>query len=544
MKLFRRVLVVEDDVKFWKSRIPRLLPDTDWQIQFVSTVDKAKQTFQDDCNFDLLIVDYQLNSGTGQEFLEFVRKIDVNIPILIFSDEPSNKTFDIRDVETYKTLPFIDKNNCLANPEKAAAIIKAEYEKYMAVMCTPQIQSEYGQLRTVLVHTPFEEMEQIEPNDPWYLIDSRPALHLAQEQHIGFIKAIKENSLRPIVLDIGLLLYDVLKSLKGWELQQVVENILFSHGFQILTKRCAKYNLELSPLLREKVDEICSNDPQTITKVLLCGLNIADLLGEDAEHPMRKQRDCQIIAPVPNLYFMRDPGFVLGESFVLSRMYWNVRRREPSILHTVLNYHPFFKNAKSQAIDWNLDSGEEFFIEGGDVMAISPNNYAIALSERTSRQAVRKVAFELLKRGAERIFQPTIPVKRAFIHLDTVCSIVGPDYVVAHPEAVKAYANTLCWTHKTFESNDEPESINTDFIRVLQNHFNKKIIEVTDPSEQFDDAVNVLMIKPDTAVAYDRNPKANKALRKHGIQVIEFSGSDLVVGRGGARCMTMPIRRD
>lgn len=544
MRFSRRVLVVEDDVKFWEYRIQRLLPDVDWLVEFATTVEEAKQTFQDNCDFDLLIVDYQLKSGTGREFLDFVRKIDENIPIFLFSDEPTQKTFDIRDINTYKTLPFLDKNNCLANPQKVAAIIKAEYEKYMAVMCTPHIQSEYGQLRTVLVHTPSEEMEQIEPNDPWYLIDSRPALHLAQSQHAGFIRAIKENCLRPIVLDIGLLLYDVLKSLKGLELRQVVENILFSHEFQTLTNRFAKHNLELSPLLREQIDEICSYEPKIITKAVLCGLNIADLLGKDAEHPMRKQRDCQIVAPVPNLYFMRDPGFVLGESLVLSKMYWAVRRREPSILRAVLNYHPFMKNAKSKAIDWDLDLGEEFFIEGGDVMALAPNNYVIALSERTSRQAVKRVASSLLKRGAERIFQPTIPVKRAFIHLDTVCSVVGQDHVAVHPDAVKAYANTLCWTHKTLESGDEPESLKMDFISVLQNQFNKNIIEVTDASEQFDDAVNVLMITPNTAVVYDRNPKANKALRKHGIQVIEFSGSDLVVGRGGARCMTMPIRRD
>ncbi len=544
MRFSRRVLVVEDDVKFWESRIPALLPDIDWQVKFAATVEQAEQIFREQWDFDLLIVDYQLGSRTGQEFLEFARKIDRNIPILLFSDQRFGNTFDIRDIDTYKTLPFIDKSDCLTLPEKTAAKIKESYEKYMVMMCTPQIQSEYGQLRTVLVHTPSDEIDYIEPNDPWYLIDSRPALHLAQQQHIGLIRAIKENSLRPIVLDIGLLLYDVIKSLQGEVLRQVVENILFDREFQTLTNRFAKHNLELSPLLRVHVEEICSSDPKTITNKLMCGLNIADFLGKDAEHPMRKQRDWQIVAPVANLYFMRDPGFVLGESLVLSRMYWPVRRREPSILRTVINYHPFMKNVKSQAIDWDLNSGEEFFIEGGDVMVIAPNNFAIALSERTSRQAVRRVAAELLDRGAERVFQPTIPVKRAFIHLDTVCSVVGTDHVVVHSEAVSAYADTLCWNDKTFKSGDEPESLKMDFISVLHNQFNKNIIEISDPSEQFDDAVNVFTINPHTAVTYDRNPKANKALRENGIHVVEFSGSDLVVGRGGARCMTMPIRRD
>ncbi|KST65205.1 arginine deiminase family protein [Mastigocoleus testarum] len=540
----RHALVVEDNAAFWESRFPKLLPDADWVITFATTIEEAKQKFWDDCNFDLIISGYQIGSKSGREFLTFARQIDQNIPIFLLFDPASSKNFDFGDTETYRALALINKSNCLTNPDKVRAKIKAEYEQYMVEMCTPHIQSEYGQLQTVLVHTPSDEIDRIEPNDPWYLIDSRPALHLAQQQHREFIRVIKENSLRPIVLDIALLLYDVIKSLQGDQLRQVVENILFDREFQSLKHRFGNHNLELSPLLKEKVDEICSSDLKQITSQLMCGLNIADLLAKDAGHPMFKQRDSQIVPPVPNLYFMRDPGFALGESLVLSRMYWEVRRREPSIIRTVINYHPFMKNAKSQAIDWNLDSGEQFFIEGGDVMVIAPNNFAIALSERTSRQAVRKVAQELIGRGAERVFQPMIPAKRAFIHLDTVCSVVGPNHMVVHPEAVSAYGDTLCWSDRTFRSGGEPESLQKDFITVLRSQFGKNIIEVTDPCEQFDDAVNVFMIKADTAVAYDRNPKANQALRENGIRVMEFSGSDLVVGRGGARCMTMPIRRN
>lgn len=140
-------------------------------------------------------------------------------------------------------------------------------------------------------------------------------------------------------------------------MREVVQNILLDQGFVRLTNRFTNHNLELSPFLTEKVEDICNSHPK--------------------------------------------------------------------------------------------QSGEEFFIKGGDVMVIAPNNFAIALSERTNRQAVRRVAKELIKKGAERVFQAMIRAKRNFIHLDTVCSAVGQKHIVVHPEAVSAYGDTLCWNDKT-----------------------------------------------------------------------------------------------
>ena len=116
-------------------------------------------------------------------------------------------------------------------------------------------------------------------------------------------------------------------------------------------------------------------------------------------------------------------------------------------------------------------------------------------------------------------------------------------------EAVSAYPNTLVWTREIAEQRGEPESLNVNFTEVLERDCGYKLVETAGGGhmahlEQFDDATNVFMVKQDTAVAYDRNRQTNRVLNEHGINVVEFAGSDLVMGRGGPRCMTMPLNRD
>lgn len=555
MRLERRILVVEDEPELWRNDFEKVFSEPDWKVSFAVTVDEAKQTFGDYTDFDLLIVDYALGDGTGRDFLKFARSIDKNIPAFLFSGYTDSKKdgFHAKDIQAYNTISyFIDKDKVRDQPETLYKIIKEEYDGYMANMCTPNVCNEFGTLRTVMVHTPSEEMERIDPDHlGYYLFESRPELGLMQQQHTTFIKKLKENAERPIVLEIGLLLYDVLKSAKSEQRQEIVENILFGHEFRTMTKRCNRHRLKISHLMSRKVDDICACDPRRITLDLLCGLNVADFpQKKKVDASMLTRWDCQIISPVANLYCMRDPAFVTGEFLVLSRMYWAVRQRESSIIHEIVKYHPFMKNARSKLIDWQLYSGEPFFIEGGDVMVIGNGDYVIAESERTNRQAVIKLADRLLRSGqVKRIFQPIIPVRRSFIHLDTVCSLVGPNYAIAYPEAIEAHADTLYWTQDNMSHGEFiPKSLGKNFVRTLEEECGKKIIKTAGGShrarlEQFDDATNIFMIGPETVLTYDRNIDTNIILKAKIPNVVEFSGSDLVMGRGGARCMTMPLRR-
>ena len=67
---------------------------------------------------------------------------------------------------------------------------------------------------------------------------------------------------------------------------------------------------------------------------------------------------------------------------------------------------------------------------------------------------------------------------------------------------------------------------------------------VSSEREQWNDGTNTLAIAPGVVVVYDRNNITNNILREHGIKVLEMSSAELSRGRGGPRCMSMPLYRE
>lgn len=93
----------------------------------------------------------------------------------------------------------------------------------------------------------------------------------------------------------------------------------------------------------------------------------------------------------------------------------------------------------------------------------------------------------------------------------------------------------------------------TDLMEVLKEVLQKSELDliptgngdpVVAPREQWNDGSNTLAIAPGEVVTYDRNYVSNELLREHGIIVHETLSSELSRGRGGPRCMSMPLLRD
>jgi len=136
------------------------------------------------------------------------------------------------------------------------------------------------------------------------------------------------------------------------------------------------------------------------------------------------------------------------------------------------------------------------------------------------------------------------------MHLDTVFTMIDYDKFTIYPgiqDKVEVY-RLVRGKNNGIKVIPEQELIDT--LRKSLKIPTIKLIEsgggdpVTAAREQWNDSTNTLAIAPGVVVTYSRNEASNEVLRKNGIEVVEIDGSELVRGRGGPRCMSMPLNRE
>ena len=228
----------------------------------------------------------------------------------------------------------------------------------------------------------------------------------------------------------------------------------------------------------------------------------------------------------------------------------NARNRETMILSYINNFHPQING--STAPLW-YDYHQPDPIEGGDILVLNKSVLAIGCSARTSAEAIEKLAENIFNAdsGFEEILVIQIPFKRAYMHLDTVFTMLDRDKFTIFPgiedeikifSLQKSSAKNGGLKISPRENLKEAlcKSLKLDTVHILQSGGENKMIAAR---EQWNDSTNTLAIAPGTVVTYRRNSASNDSLRKNGINVLEIHGSELVRGRGGPRCMSMPLRR-
>ena len=253
--------------------------------------------------------------------------------------------------------------------------------------------------------------------------------------------------------------------------------------------------------------------------------------------------------PMPNLYFTRDPGACVGNGLNVHHMSTVTRRRESLLLKYMFMYNKDFAPEGSQL--W-YDYDDPASIEGGDVLVLNSETVAIGLSQRTTALGIERFAENVLHKSTfKRVIVFDIPKSRAFMHLDTVFTMVDFDKFTIHPEIegpLQLFEITL-----NAEGKAHFESVTDELSHLLARVLKVPAVELircggndamAAQREQWNDGSNTLCIAPGTVVTYERNYVTNDLLDKKGIKVLTIPSSELSRGRGGPRCMSCPVNRD
>ena len=401
-----------------------------------------------------------------------------------------------------------------------------------------KVNSEIGKLKVVLLHEPGEELHNLTPKKlDDLLFDDIPWLPLAKKEHQAFAKTFIDAGVNVVYLvDLMKEVLDLSNDIKNEFINQFVKEAdIHSNTLKELTIEYLKNFKDNKELILKTIAGIKKTD--------LPSYSVKTLSDHVEEYLF-------IADPMPNLYFQRDPFASIGGGVSLNKMYSITRSRETIYGEYIFKYHPVYKTTPLY-----FSRYEDVNIEGGDIMVLNNHVLIVGVSQRTTSEAVERLAKNLFfnnETDFDTVLAFTIPQARTFMHLDTVFTQVDKNKFTVHKgcyEKLKIYRLTrdlnLDGKLKVIELNQKLEE-------VLESYINMPVTlipcgggdAISADREQWSDGSNTVAIAPGEVIAYERNDITNEALMKNGIKVHIIPSSELSRGRGGPRCMCMPLVRE
>ena len=332
--------------------------------------------------------------------------------------------------------------------------------------------------------------------------------------------------------------------------------------------------LQMENVKASLVDRICKAENKGFVASYLKSLPAAELSrqlieGVQLDDITFINNERYALAPLPNLFFMRDASFTMFDNIMISNMATQVRARECMILNSIYNIHPLFDTKVINPV-LNYDTRGIGTVEGGDVQIIRDDVVVCGLGSRTNMHGVEALVEHLkTKPGVKHLIFQELPLEpESFIHLDMVFTMLDVDKcMVYEPVIMNSKYKTF---HITIDGQKAVGNEVSDLLAGLNavgidlepiycgNHNNDWAAR-----EQWHSGCNFFCLAPGQFLGYGRNQHTLQALNNAGFNVVTaadvvnnkfnlatgkkcivaFEGNELSRGGGGARCMTMPIQR-